>query len=117
MAIATASITNRVNDGSGTWVNEPTGGAASGQNTNVFLTSTGSRARKVSNTTKGYGFQINASGEDISALCVGIRWAVLAGVSSLGTRTAGGVAVFVKDTSGNVSYWDVDGNDTYRSIL
>jgi len=111
MAIATSSITTWNNDGSGTWAE--LGSQSSSQNTNVFLTSTGSRAKKVSNSTKGFMYQINASGQDMSAQVVCIRWATLAGVGSLGTRTSGGVSLAIQDTSGNVSYWDVDGNDTY----
>jgi hypothetical protein len=117
MAIATTSITVRNNDGSGTWVEYGT--QSSSQNTDIFLTSTGSRAKKVSNSTKGFAFQINAAGEDVTAtgtngtLCFAIRWTVTAGVGSLQTRTSGGVALAVQDTSGNTSYWDLDGNDTY----
>ena len=114
MAIATTSITTRVNDGSGTWV-DPGSGGGSSQNTDLFLSSTASRARKVSNTSdKGFGYQINASGEDITGLVFSIRWLVTAGVGSLDSRTNGGVSLFVQDTSGNISYWDVDGNDTYQ---
>jgi len=114
MAITTSSITTRVNDGTGTWV-DPGSGGGSGQNTDIFLSGTASRARKVSNATdKGYGFQINASGEDITGLVFSLRWTVTAGVGLLDSRTNGGVSVFVQDTAGDISYWDVDGNDTYN---
>jgi hypothetical protein len=117
VAIATTSITVHDNDGNGTWAE--LGSQSSAQNTNIFLTSTASRAKKVSNSTKGFVYQINASGEDVTAtgtngvLVFAIRWTVTAGVGSLGTRTSGGVSLAVQDTSGNISYWDVDGNDTY----
>lgn len=117
MAIATTSITVRNNDGSGTWAEYGT--QSSAQNTDIFLTSTGSRAKKVSNSTKGFAYQIAAGGEDVTAtgtngvLCFAIRWTVTAGVGSLDTRTNGGVALAVQDTSGNTSYWDLDGNNTY----
>jgi hypothetical protein len=113
MAIATTSITVANNDGSGTWVNRPTGGVGSAQNTNIFLTSTGSRARKISNETRGYAFEVNPTGVDLSAQVIAVRWLVTAGVNLLDTRTVDGVRLIVEDTSGNESYWDLDGNDTY----
>jgi len=113
MAISTSSITTWNNDGSGTWLNEPTGGGGSTQNLNVFFTSTGSRGRKVSNTTKGMGYQINASGQNMTNQVIAVRWAVLAGVNLLAARASAGVSIWIKDTSANTSYWDVDGNNTY----
>lgn len=112
MALAEASIVTHNNDGSGTWAE--LGAQSSSQNTNIFLTSTGSRAKKVSNSTKGFMYQVNATGRDMQAEVACIRWMTTAGVGSLGTRTSGGVSLAVQDTSGNVSYWDVDGNDTYK---
>ncbi len=112
MALVTSSIVTHNNDGSGTWVE--IGAQSSSQNTDVFFSSTGSRAKKVSNSTKGFGYQVNATGRDMSAEVVCLRWATLAGVNLIDTRTAGGVAVFAQDTSGNISYWDVDGSDTYK---
>ncbi len=111
MAITTSSINVRVDDGSGTWAE--LGSQSSSQNTDLFVTNGGSRAKKVSNSTKGFMFEINASGEDISALVVAMRWQTTAGVTLLDTRTLGGVSIAVQDTSGNVSYWDIDGSDTY----
>ena len=111
MALAEATIVTHNNDGSGTWAE--LGTQSSSQNTDIFLTSTGSRAKKVSNSTKGFMYQVNATGRDMSAEVACVRWAVTAGVGSLGTRTSGGVSLAVQDTSGNISYWDVDGNDTY----
>jgi hypothetical protein len=112
MAISTTSITEVTNNGGGTW-KDYGGGGGSTSNTDVFVTSTGSRARKVSNGTKGFSFDLGAGGTDISSDVVSVRWATLAGVGALNTRTLGGVALLVEDTSGNISYWDVDGNDTY----
>ncbi len=111
MAITTSSINVRIDDGSGVWAE--LGSQSSSQNTNIFVTNGGSRAKKVSNSTKGFMFEINASGEDISALVVALRWQTTAGVTLLDTRTLGGVSIAVQDTSGNVSYWDIDGSDTY----
>ena len=112
MAIATTSITEVANNGNGTWL-DTAGGGGSSANTDVFVTGGGSRARKVSNTTRGFAFDLGAGGTDISGQVIGIKWAVLAGVGSLGLRSAGGVELWVQDTSGNDSYWYVDGSDTY----
>ncbi len=112
MAIATSGITTWNNDGTGTWQDSGSGGN-SGTNNNVFFTSTGSRARKISNGIKGFQYQVNAAGQDLSDAVICIRWAVLAGVGSLNSRTSGGVSYVIQDTSGNISYWDIDGNDTY----
>ncbi len=113
MAIATTSISVIVNDGSGTWILRPTGGGGSGQNTDIFVTTTASRARKNSNVDKAYLFDLGA-GTDLSAQVIAVRWAVLAGVGSLATRAAGGVYLVMEDaTNGYISYWDLDGNDTY----
>lgn len=114
MALSTSSVTEfYTGSTAGTWNLIPTGGGASAQNTNVFFSDTASRARKVSNTTKGYGFQINASGQDESGSVICVRWQVTAGVQLLDTRTNGGIALAVQDTSGNVSFWDLAGGDTY----
>ena len=112
MAIATTSITEVVNNGGGTWKDYGSGGG-SVSNTNVFITSTGSRARKISNGVKGFAFDLGASGTDISADFVSVRWAVLAGVGALDFRINGGVQLVVEDTSGNESYWYIDGVNTY----
>ncbi len=111
MAITTSSINVRNDDGSGTWAE--LGSQSSSQNTDLFVTNGGSRAKKVSNSTKGFMFEINATGEDISALVVAMRWQTTNGVDLLDTRTLGGVSIAVQDTSGNVSYWDIEGSDTY----
>ncbi len=111
MAVTTSSINVRNDDGSGVWAE--LGSQSSSQNTDIFVTNGGTRAKKVSNSTKGFMYQINASGEDITGLIAALRWATLAGVNLLDTRTAGGVSIAVQDTNGDVSYWDVDGNDTY----
>ncbi len=111
MAITTTEINVRNDDGSGVWAE--LGSQSSSQNTDLFVTNGGSRAKKVSNSTKGFMFEINASGEDISALVVAMRWQTTNGVDLLAARGSGGVSVAVQDTSGNVSYWDIAGNDTY----
>ena len=111
MAITTTEINVRIDDGSGVWAE--LGSQSSSQNTDLFVTNGGSRAKKVSNSTKGFMFEINASGEDISALVVAMRWQTTNGVELLDTRTLGGVSIAVQDTSGNVSYWDIEGSDTY----
>ena len=111
MAINFGNITTHTQVGSGTWAE--IGTQSSSINTDIFVSSTSSRAKKVSNSTKGFMYQVNASGRDMSAEVACVRWLVTAGVGSLGARSAGGVSLAVQDTSGNISYWDVDGNDTY----
>ncbi len=115
MAISTSSITEAANNGGGTWKDYGSGGG-SASNTDVFITSTGSRARKISNGVKGFAFDLGSAGTDLSAQVVAIKWAVLAGVGALANRNDGtnaGVAILVEDTSGNISYWAMDGADTY----
>lgn len=114
MAISTTSITEAANNGGGTWKDYGTGGG-SASNTDVFITSTGSRARKISNGVKGFAFDLGTAGTNLSAQVVGIKWATLAGVGALANRNAAtaGVSILVEDTSGNISYWAVDGGDTY----
>ena len=53
------------------------------------------------------------SGVDLSASVLGQKWTVTAGVGSLAARASGGVEFVVEDTSGNIGYWNMDGNDTY----
>lgn len=113
MTIATASVTEWAVDGSETW-SDIAGGPASSQNTDIFVTAGGSRGRKISNAAKGFAVQVNATGEDLSAAVISLRWAVLAGVGQLNTRALGGVSVVVIDTVGNRSNWFVDGGDTYK---
>ena len=114
MAISTSSITEAANNGGGTWKDYGSGGGSS-SNTDVFITSTGSRARKISNGVKGFAFDLGTAGTNLSAQVVGIKWATLAGVGALANRnaTTAGVSILVEDTSGNISYWAVDGGDTY----
>lgn len=112
MAIATTSVNERANNGGGTW-KDYGGGGGSGANTVTFVTSTGSRGRKVSNALKGFAFDLGISGVDFTGLVVGIKWTVTAGVGSLAARSSGGVRIVMEDTSGNEGYWYVDGNDSY----
>lgn len=112
MAIATTSITEVVNNGGGTWKDYGAGGG-SASNTVTFITSTGSRARKVSNALKGFAFDLGVGGVDVSGDVIAIKWIVTAGVGSLSARSAGGVRIVMEDTSGNEGYWYMDGNDSY----
>jgi hypothetical protein len=112
MAISVTGLTNHTQVGSGTWLDYGSGGG-SAINTDVFLSSTSSRARKVSNGIKGFAFEVNAAGTDLSNTVIAIRWATLAGVGALDTRALSGVVIRVEDTSGNQSDWAIDGADTY----
>lgn len=112
MAISTTSVTEVVNNGGGTWADYGSGGGSS-SNTDVFLTSTGSRARKVSNGVKGFAYDLGVSGTDISGDIVSVRWQVTAGVSTLDAYRLAGVRITIEDTNGDRSLWMVDGNDTY----
>jgi len=112
MAITVSGYTNDTATGGGTWLDYG-GGGGSGANTDVFLSSTGSRARKVSNGIKGFAFDLGASGTDISGDVVAVRWLVTGGIGLLDTLANSGVVLRVQDTSGNYSDWAIDGSDTY----
>jgi len=112
MAISVSGLTTHTQTGGGTW-KDYGGGGGSGSNADVFFSSTSSRGRKVSNGIKGFAFEVNASGTDLSNTVIVIRWATLAGVGSLDTRANSGVVIRLEDTSGNTSDWAVDGSDTY----
>ncbi len=62
MTIGVTGLDAHTQVGTGTW-KDYGGGGGSASNTDIFLSSTSSRARKVSNSVKGFGFEINASGE------------------------------------------------------
>ena len=112
MAITVTGLTTHTQTGGGTWLDYG-GGGGSAANTEVFLSSTGSRARKVSNGVKGFAFEVNATGTDLSATVICIRWATLAGVGVLNSLANSGVVIRLEDTAGNQSDWAVHGNDTY----
>ena len=79
MAISVTGLTTWSQDGTGTW-QDYGGGGGSASNTDVFLSGTGSRARKISNGVKGFAFQINAGGQDMTNRLWplgGQRWLVL----------------------------------------
>lgn len=111
MAISTSGITVLNQDGSGTW-SDVGGGGGSAQNTDVFFSSTGTRARKVSNAIRGFLFD-NGTGIDLTNEQVAIRWATFAGVASINTRALGGVRIRIGSSTTNYDEWYVDGNDTY----
>ena len=115
MAISTTSVNERANNGNGTWKDYGSGGNSAASTTIGITPSSApaSRARKVSNSIKGFGLDLGVSGVDFTGLVLGMKWGVLAGVSSLNTRTAGGVQFILEDTSGNEGYFYMDGNDTY----
>jgi hypothetical protein len=112
MAIGVTGLTVHTQTGGGTWKDYGSGGGSSA-NTDVFLSSTGSRARKISNGQKGFAYEVNASGTDLSNTVIAIRWATLAGVGALNTLALDGVRFIIEDTSGNISYYTIAGNDTY----
>jgi len=112
MAISVTGLTVHTQVGSGTWQDYGSGGG-SGINTDVFFSSTSTRARKISNGIKGFAYEVNASGTDLSDSVLAIRWATLAGVGALNIRASEGVVMRVEDTSGNISDWAIDGADTY----
>src|SRR6056300_1066006 len=114
MAIGVTGLTVHTQVGSGTWENVPTGGAGSGINTDVFFSSTSSRAKKISNSQAGFVYQINASGADLSNTIIAVRWATLAGVGTLASLALDGVQIVLKDTSANYSYFTIAGSDTYQ---
>lgn len=113
MAITVNNLTVYTQNGTGTW-KDYGGGGGSSQNTDVFLSGTSSQGRKVSNGVKGFSYEINAAGTDLSDTVILIRWATLAGVSSLNTKNLSGVVIRLEDTSGNFADYAVDGNDTYK---
>ena len=112
MAVSVTGLTVHTQTGGGTWKDYGSGGGSS-SNTDVFLSSTGSRARKISNGVKGFAYEVNASGTDLSNTVIAIRWATLAGVGALNTLALDGVRFIIEDTSGNISYYTIAGNDTY----
>jgi len=114
MAIGVTGLTVHTQVGSGTWENVPTGGSGSGINTDVFFSSTSSRAKKISNSQAGFVYQINASGADLSNTIIAVRWATLAGVGTLASLALDGVQIVLKDTSANYSYFTIAGSDTYQ---
>lgn len=113
MAISVTGLTVRTQVGTDTW-KDYGGGGGSVSSTDVFLSSTSSRARKVSNGIKGFALDLGAAGVDLSASVICIRWATLAGVGALNTFNNSGVVIRLEDTSGNTSDWAIDGNNTYR---
>jgi hypothetical protein len=112
MAISVSGLTVRTQVGTGTW-KDYGGGGGSTSNTDVFLSSTSSRARKISNGIKGFALDLGAGGVDLSNTVVAIRWATLAGIGALDTFANSGVVIRLEDTSGNISDWSIDGGNTY----
>lgn len=112
MALTITGLTVRTQVGTGTWIDYG-GGGGSTTSTDVFVSSTSSRARKVSNGIKGFALDLGVAGVNLSNSVVGVRWATLAGVGALNTRANGGVVIRLQDAAGNQSNWNVAGNDTY----
>ena len=76
MAITVSGLTVHTQTGAGTW-KDYGGGGGSAANTDVFLSSTGSRGRKVSNGIKGFAYEVNASGTDLSSTVIAIRLSLI----------------------------------------
>ena len=109
MAITVSGLTIHTQTGAGTWQDWGSGGGSS-SSTATFLSSTSSRGRKFTGA-KGFGYQINASGQDITNTVFLVRWLVNGGLGA--TLAADGGRIYIEDTSGNVGWWTVAGSDTY----
>lgn len=110
MAITTSGVTIDNQTGAGTWSDWGSGGG-SGTNTDVFLSSTGSRARKISNGNKGMAYSFGGT-VNYSNRIIAIRYLVTAGIATLDTKQNGGI--YIRLTQSGVDYdYYVDGNDTY----
>jgi len=110
MAISVTGLTSWTQEGSGTW-QEWGGGQASSQSTATFFSGASTRGRKFTGF-KGMGFQVNASGQDLSNTILVIRWLVNGGLGS--TLANDGARIYVEDTSANTGWWTIAGSDTYR---
>ncbi|MHA2069341.1 MAG: hypothetical protein ACXABY_33695 [Candidatus Thorarchaeota archaeon] len=110
MAITTSGVTIENQDGTGTWSDWGSGGGSS-TNTDVFLTSTGSRARKISNGNKGMGYSLGGS-FDYTGKVVAVRYLVTAGISTLRNKDAGGIYIRLRNSVTDYDYY-VDGSNTY----
>jgi hypothetical protein len=111
MAISVTGLTTHTQTGGGTWIDYGTGGGSS-SNTTLYVSSTGSRARKFTGA-KGFAYEVNASGTDLSNSIIVIRYLLNGGYAA--TLAAGGGILRLEDTSGNQSDFYIDGSDTYSA--
>jgi hypothetical protein len=87
MAISVTGLTVHTQNGGGTWQNYGSGGG-SGSTTATFLAGTSSQGRKFTGA-KGFAYEVNASGTDLSSSIIVVRFLVNGG---LGATLAGGGA-------------------------
>lgn len=109
MAISVTGLTVHTQTGAGTWKDYESG-PGGGSSTAIFLSSTSSFARKFTGF-KGFAFQVNAAGTDLSNTVILVRILVNGGIGA--TLAADGIRIRLEDTSGNISDWTVGGSDTY----
>lgn len=110
MAISVTGLTVHTQNGGGTWQNYGSGGG-SASTTATFLSGTSAQGRKFTGA-KGFAYQVNASGTDLSTSIVVVRFLVNGGLGA--TLAGGGASIRMEDTSGNTSDWYVAGSDTYN---
>lgn len=109
MAISVSGLTVHTQEGSGTW-KDYVGGPASSSTTATFYSGASSRGRKFTGY-KGMGFEVNATGADLSNSILVVRFLVNGGLAN--NLAADGAQILAEDTSGNISYWTVAGSDNY----
>ena len=110
MAITVSGLTAHTQNGGGTWQDYGSGGGSS-STTATFLSGTSAQGRKFTGS-KGFAFQVNAGGTDLSNSIIVVRFLVNGGLGA--TLANGGGSIRVEDTSGNISDWYVVGSDTYN---
>jgi hypothetical protein len=110
MAIGVTGLTVHTQGGGGTWTDYGTGGG-SVSTTATFLSGTTARGRKFT-AARGFGFEVNASGTDLSNSIILVRVLVNGGLDN--ALSAGGIMIRLEDTSANISDWYVAGSDTYN---
>lgn len=110
MAISVTGLTVHTQNGGGTWQNYGSGGG-SASTTATFLSGTSAQGRKFTGA-KGFAYQVNASGTDLSTSIIVVRFLVNGGLGA--TLAGGGASIRMEDTSGNTSDWYVAGSDTYN---
>lgn len=110
MAVGVTGLTVHTQNGSGTWKDYGTGGGST-STTATFLSGTTSRGRKFTGS-KGFAFEVNASGMSLSNTTILLRFLVNGGLAA--TLAGGGGSIRLEDTSGNTSDWYIAGSDTYN---
>lgn len=110
MAISVTGLTTHTQNGGGTW-QDWGGGGGSSSTTATFLSGTSAQGRKFTGF-KGFGYQVNATGTDLSTSIILVRFLVNGGLGA--TLAGGGMSIRLEDTTGNTSDWYVAGSDTYN---